>query len=131
MHDTESGYEYAVILENFACKYFVSLFCPARASDTLREARLTRNYVWRLREFDGRVVIPFTLFFSVSGFIFLTIQFPSRRRSRKLFRLRRLGTESIFHVISAIAGNFNFLHRAPAVLPCARSFAQTKINISF
>lgn len=53
---------------------------------------------------------PFYTLFLVSTFIFLTIQFPSRRRSRKLFCLRRLGTESIFNVISAIAGNFDFLY---------------------
>jgi len=50
---------------------------------------------------------PFYALFLVSTFIFLTIQFLSRRRSRKLFCLRRLG-ESIFNVISAIAGNFDF-----------------------
>lgn len=66
---------------------------------------------------------PFYTLFLNSTFIFLTIQFPSRRRSRKLFCLRRLGVESIFNVISAIAGNFDFLYTPICI--------QTKINISF
>jgi hypothetical protein len=50
---------------------------------------------------------PLRSFSPSLGFIFVTIQFLSRRPSRKLFRLRRPETESIFHVISAIAGNFS------------------------
>ena len=53
---------------------------------------------------------PFYALFLVYTFIFLAIQFLSRRRSRKLFCLRRLEAESIFNVISAIAGNFDFLY---------------------
>lgn len=57
-----------------------------------------------------RSCYPFYALFLVSTFIFLTIQFLSRRRTRKLFCLRRLGAESIFNVISAIARNFDFLY---------------------
>lgn len=72
-----------------------------------RESRSTRNHIWRLCWTRWKRCYPFYALFLVSTFIFLTIQFPSRRRSRKLFCLRRLGAESIFHVISAIVGNFD------------------------
>lgn len=89
-------------------------------------ARSTRNYIWWLRWTRWKSCYPFYALFLASTFIFLTIQFPSRRRSRKLFCLRRLGAESIFHVISAIVGNFDF---QCALIYKTKSISHFKHNI--
>lgn len=99
------------------------LFRPRKRYFAGGESRSTRNYIWRLCRTRWKSCYPIYALFLVSTFIFLTIQFPSRRRSRKLFCLRRLGAESIFHVISAIVGNFGFQYTP--------SYIQNKINISF
>lgn len=102
------------------------LFRPRKRYFVGGESRSTRNYIWRLRWTRWKSCYPFYALFLVSTFIFLTIQFPSRRRSRKLFCLRRLGAESIFHVISAIVGNFDFQY---AVIYKTKSISYFKYNI--